>query len=243
MEVAGYLRTSLLEWPGRISAVVFVPGCNFRCPFCYNRDLVLNPGKLPHIPEKEILLDLEKRKKWVDGLVVTGGEPLLSSDLPEFLKKVKSLGFLTRIFTNGSNSKLLEHLLAKRLLDAITMDIKGPLGRRYSKVVGVSLDLAEISRSIQLILGSEIEFQFVTTVVPKLHKKQDLVDLARKLVELSQKAGRSEQKLFWSLRQFWPKNTCIDPKFSKIKPYSKKEMESFVKAVRKIIPEVELRAS
>lgn len=243
MEIVGYFRTSLIEWPDKISSVIFVPGCNFRCPFCYNRNLVLNPKKLSRIPEKDILIDLEKRKKWVDGIVVTGGEPSLRPDLRKFLKKVKKIGLLTRIYTNGSNSRLLENLLKKRLLDAITMDIKGPLDERYSQAAGVSLNLEEILKSIRLILESGIEFQFATTVVPRLHKKKDLIDLARGLAELVQIAGRNEQEVFWLWRQFQPKNTCINPRFSKMKPYSRREIKSFVREVKKICPKVKLEIS
>lgn len=229
MKIVGYLRTSLIEWPGKISSVVFVPGCNFRCPFCYNRDLVLHPEKLAPIPEKEIFKDLKKRKKWIDGVVVTGGEPLLSPDLPEFLKKVKDLGFLTKIYTNGSKPAVLRGLLTKKLLDAVTMDIKGPLDRRYSKAAGVSVNLAEIRKSIRLILDSGIEFLFATTIVPGLHKKEDLVNLARDL---------AKRKPSWILQQFWPRETCLDSKFKKIKPYSKMEMKKFLKAVKAIFPGV-----
>jgi len=236
MEIAGYLQTSLIEWPGKISAVVFVPGCNFRCPFCYNRDLVLNPGKLPRILEKEILTDLEKRKKWIDGVVVSGGEPLLSTELLSFLKKIKNRGFLTKIFTNGSNPKFLKQLLAKGLLDEISMDIKGLLDGRYSKAADVSFDLGKILKSAQLVLESGIEFQFVTTIVPGIHDKKTLVEMAKQLKKI---VGR--KKIPWIWQNFQPKN-CLDPKFEKIKPYKKEKLEEFLKAAKKYYPTAELRA-
>lgn len=240
MNIRGYLPTSLLEWPGKIAAVVFVGGCNFRCPFCYNRDLVLNPKELVSIPEKEIFVVLEKRKKWVDGVVVTGGEPSLSSDLPRFLKKIKDLGFSAMIYTNGSKPAMLSRLLTKKLLDGVTMDVKGPLDRRYSKTAGVSVNLAEVLKSIQLILNSGIEFRFVTTVVPRLHKKKDLVDLARNLAELAQKAGKKEQSLSWTLQQFRP-GSCLDEKFNNVSPYPKSFYDKILPKLRQIISHTFIR--
>lgn len=225
MEIRGYLKTSAIEWSGKISSVLFVPGCNFRCPFCYNRDLVLNPDKLPKISEKEVFADLKKRKKWIDAVVVTGGEPTLQSDLDKFLKKVKKLGFLTMIETNGSKPEVLKKLFKKKLLDRISMDIKGPLDFRYAEIVN-------IKKSIRLIFNSGIDFEFRTTVVPTIHNEKILLVMAK---QLKRYAGFS-----WYLQSFQPK-TCLDPKFKKIKPFSKMEMEKFLKAVKKIIPGAELR--
>lgn len=182
MDIRGYLQTSLNEWPGKISAVVFVGGCNFRCPFCHNRDLVLYPEKLPEIPEEEIFENLKKRKKWIDGVVVTGGEPSLQKDLSRFLARCKKMGFLTMIETNGTRPKIIAQLLDGPIVDRITLDIKGPLDKEYAKIVGKEkVNVALIRRSIKTIVRSGVDFEFRTTVVPSLHTKENLIKLARQL--------------------------------------------------------------
>lgn len=241
MEIHGYLKTSAIEWSGKISSVLFVPGCNFRCPFCYNRDLVLNPDKLPKISEKEVFADLKKRKKWIDAVVVTGGEPTLQSDLDKFLKKVKKLGFLTMIETNGSKPEVIHKLIAKKLVDYIAMDIKACLNKNYGKTVGKKdLDFTLLLRSIREILNSGIDFEFRTTVVPGIHDKKALVLMAKQLKKILRYKDTKILGIKWFLQEFQPK-TCLDPKFEKIKPFSKMEMEKFLKAVKKIISGAELR--
>lgn len=236
MQIKGYLRTSLIEWPGKISSVVFVPGCNFRCPFCHNKDLVVNPDKLPSVSEREVFSNLKKRKKWIDGVVVTGGEPTLQSNLPEFLQKIKKLGFLTMIETNGTKPEVLKKLFGKRLIDRLTMDIKAPLNsRNYNKVSGAICKIETIKESIKLILNSGVEYEFRTTVVPSLHTKDSLIEMARQLRRIVRPPTFS-----WLLQQFQPKN-CLDPAFEKIEPYSGKFLEEILSAVKKHIPRAELR--
>ena len=240
MEIRGYLKTSAIEWPGKISAVFFVPGCNFRCPFCYNRDLVLNPEKLPKISEKEVFADLKKRKKWIDAVVVTGGEPTLQSDLDKFLKKVKKLGFLAMMETNGSFTPILQCIVASGLVDRVAMDIKGPLDARYTQISNFRFPTSNIKKSIKLIFQSGIDFELRTTVVPGIHDKKTLVLMAKQLTKEVQSAKCKAQSFRWYLQTFQPK-TCLDPEFEKKKPYSKLQMEEFLKAVKKIISGAELR--
>jgi pyruvate formate lyase activating enzyme len=241
MDIRGYLQTSVNEWPGKLAAVVWVPGCNFRCPFCQNRDLVLNPQKLPQISEKKILADLKKRKKWIDAVVVTGGEPTLQEDLSGFLSRCKRVSFLTMIETNGTRPEIIAKLLDDQMIDRIAMDIKVLLDdKSYNKACGVKCDLKTIKKSIKLILNSGIDFEFRTTVVPTFHTKENLVKLARQLKGLYQRPKTKDQRPIWFLQQFVPQN-CLDPAFEKIKPYSKKEMKEILLAVQKYLPEVKLR--
>lgn len=241
MVIKGYLRTSLIEWPGKISSVVFVPGCNFRCPFCHNKDLVVNPDKLLSVSEREVFSNLKKRRKWIDGVVVTGGEPTLQSNLPEFLQKIKKLGFLTMIETNGTKPEVLKKLFEKGLVDRLTMDIKAPLNsKNYNRISGAICKIETIKESIKLILNSGVEYEFRTTVVPTLHTKEDLVDLAKQLKYISHQPSTMNHSLFWFLQQFQPKN-CLDPTFEKIEPYSGKSLEEILSAVKKHIPRAELR--
>ncbi len=236
MEIAGYLPTSLIEWPGKIVAVVFVPGCNFRCPFCYNRDLVLNPRKLPRIPEKKILTDLEKRKKWVDGVVITGGEPILHSELEKFIGKIKKLGFEIKLHTNGASPSTLQKFLKKNLFDYVTLDIKAPLDKSYAVAIGKKkFDPAIIIETIGILLKSKIPFELRTTIVPGIHDKKTLVLEAKQL-----KKTVGKKKIPWFWQGFQPKN-CLDPKFEKKKPYKKEKLEDFLKVVKRYYSKVELR--
>lgn len=239
MEIRGYLKTSVIEWPGKISSVIFVPGCNFRCPFCYNRDLVLNPKKLAKFSEGEIIADLKKRKKWVEGVVVTGGEPTLQTDLSRFLSRCKQMGFLTMIETNGSNPSVISKLVISNLLDFIAMDIKGPLDERYIQIANYQLQITNIKKSIRLILDSGLDFEFRTTVTPGIHNKKVLLEIAKQLRQITNHRSQIT-KLHWYLQDFQPKN-CLDPKFTKIKPYSEPEMKEFLVVVKKTIPQTYLR--
>ncbi len=253
MQIAGYLKTSLIEWSGKICSVVFTPGCNFRCPFCHNADLVGN-RRLALTPERQIFADLKERKKWVDAVVITGGEPTLQKDLAEFLEKLGKLGFLRMIQTNGTKPEVLEKLLATRSpdvksgrsVDYVCMDLKGDL-ENYQRFAGVKTDIEKIKKSLKLIAESGVEHELRTTVVPGLHDLKNLRKLAEEIrstvyglqstVDDSQKTVDSPK---WYLQQFRPMNT-LNKKYLKIKPYSGEEMESFQKELRKIIPNVFLR--
>lgn len=243
MKIDGYLPTSLIEWPGKITAVVFTPGCNFRCPFCHNKDLV-DPKHLGgsgmvgslQVNEKEVFDDLKKRRKWIDGVVITGGEPTLHEDLPKFLGRCKRMRFETMVETNGSRPKKIAELLNGQMVDYLAMDIKAPLDKNYGKVAGLKdFDFTLIQHSIKTILNSGVDFEFRTTVVPTIHNRKSIVKMARQLDSLT--AG---QPVSWFLQSFQPKN-CFDSIFNKIKPYLVKEMEELLEVVQKYIPGVELR--
>lgn len=240
MRIAGYLRTSLIEWPGKISSVIFVPGCNFRCPFCHNSDLV-DPKKMtkqPTLSEKKVLADLEERKRWVDGVAITGGEPTLQTDLDKFLKGCRQKGFKVMVETNGSVTAALRSIIDKKLVDYLAMDLKAPLDKRYAKAAGLkNFDPEIIKRSIEILLRSKIPFELRTTIVPGIHDKKTLVGMAKQL-----KRAVGKRKIKWVWQNFQPKN-CLEPKFKKVKPYNETELEGFLKTARKYIPEVELRSS
>ena len=240
MNIRGYLQTSVNEWPGKIAAVVWVADCNLRCPFCQNRALIFNPAKLSEISEKEIFRDLKERKKWVDALIITGGEPTLRQDLVDFLKKAKKIGFLTMVETNGTRPEVLKKLFKEKLLDRISMDIKGTINNKYAKIAGKrDFDFTIILDSIAVILKSGIDFELRTTVVPTLHTKQNLVKLAKQLKSLSSNLYPLDS-INWYLQQFVPQN-CLDSSFEKIKPFSKKKMEEILLAVQKHFPGAKLR--
>lgn len=179
MVFGGIQKLTLIDYPGKVAATVFTVGCNFLCPYCHNPELV-DPKKIsdqPRTTEKEILDFLATRQGLLEGVCITGGEPTLMPDLPEFIKKIKKMGFLVKLDSNGSNPAMLEKLLAKKLVDFIAMDIKAPL-EKYKKVAGERVKLEDIQRSIELIQTAP-DYEFRTTVLPSLHSKKDILSIGR----------------------------------------------------------------
>ncbi|MEA3356319.1 MAG: anaerobic ribonucleoside-triphosphate reductase activating protein [Candidatus Bipolaricaulota bacterium] len=169
MRFAYLLPTTLIDFPGLVAALVYTPGCNLRCPFCHNSELVL-PERikaLDLIEEEEVLSLLDERKGFLDGLCITGGEPTLHEGLAGFIERVKKLGLAVKLDTNGTRPERLKELLDSRLLDYVAMDVKGPPGR-YSILTGVKIDFEKIEASIRIILTQAPDYEFRTTVVPTL---------------------------------------------------------------------------
>lgn len=213
MEFKALHRVSLLDYPGKVAAIAFVGGCNFRCRFCYNRDLVLNHQELPSIPEEEILRHLEANRGWLDGLVITGGEPTLNPELPRFLEKVKKMGFSVKLDTNGSNAEMLKELIEKRLVDYVAMDIKAPLlEEKYQAVIGTPVNgvLKEVEKSIELLRNSDgVEYEFRTTMVPGLLGKEDIALIAERI--------RGAKSFY--IQQFKNNGSHVDDRYSSVVPY------------------------
>jgi len=173
--IRGFLETSFVDWPGRLAAVVFLGGCNFRCPFCHNADLVLAPGGLPGIPLEDFLARLADLRGWVGAVTVSGGEPTIHPRLPELLGRIRSAGLAVKLDTNGSRPDVLARLLARGLVQAVDMDVKAPLDpERYAALAGVSVRVAEIRASVDLLALSGLPHRFRTTWVPGLHRREDL---------------------------------------------------------------------
>jgi len=215
MKIVAVQKTSLIDYPGNISSILFLSRCNFRCPYCHNGDLVLD--MLPKLDERRVIDDLKVRKKYIDGVVITGGEPTLYNDLVDLIKEIKEIPLLVKLDTNGSNPDLIEELLDLKLLDYVAMDIKADL-ENYSKVIGVEIDPDIIKESIYLLKNSKIDYEFRTTVVPPFFNTK----IARNIGKLIKGAKK------YYLQQYVPKST-LDPEFGNIKPYSKKILEGFVK--------------
>ena len=169
MKIAQLLPTTLIDYPGKVAALVYTAGCNFRCPFCHNSELVL-PEKIQTmqlIPENDVLYFLRERGNFLDALSITGGEPTLHDDLPRFIKRVKQLGLLVKLDTNGSRPEVLKELFDNYLLDYVAMDVKGP-ANRYDDLAGVQVDLDAIRRSIKLITDCAADYELRTTVAPTI---------------------------------------------------------------------------
>jgi pyruvate formate lyase activating enzyme len=175
MRIGGFVKQSLVDYPGKIAAVVFTQGCNFRCGYCHNPQLVLSElfQNNPEHTSDNILNYLKERKNWLDGVVVTGGEPTIHNDLPVFLKSIKNLGYQVKLDTNGSNPHMLEQIIKERLADYIAMDIKTVLtATTYSQIIGITESdsiIEKVIASILVLKKSDIETEFRTTKLPGIH--------------------------------------------------------------------------
>lgn len=223
MILGGLQKISLIDYPGKIACTVFTVGCNFRCPWCYARELVLPEEikKQPILEEEDFFNFLKERKGLLDGVVICGGEPTLHPDLPQFCEKIKNLGFLVKLDTNGSNPKVVRNLIDKNLIDFVAMDIKAPSKEKYERNAGVKIDFEKIKESVNLLKQGRIDYEFRTTVVPTLHTREDIIEIAKWI------SGAKH----YSLQKFDPKKAPIDPKFGKIKSYP----ESFFLEIKKEI--------
>ncbi|MGI6144841.1 MAG: anaerobic ribonucleoside-triphosphate reductase activating protein [Clostridia bacterium] len=178
MQIAGLIKNSVVDYPGKIAAVIFTSGCNLDCYYCHNRFLLSPKTWGDLLSEEEVLRFLEKRKKLLDGVVISGGEPTLQKDLKEFLRKVKNLDYEIKLDTNGTNPALLKDLIDNKLLDYVAMDFKAPF-QKYSQICGsnASLVLEEIKESIKILLTGQVAYEFRTTFNPEL-KKEDILEMA-----------------------------------------------------------------
>ncbi len=169
MLLGGLQKLTLIDYPGKVAATVFTVGCNFRCPFCHNPELVEGPGSFS---EEEFFQFLKKRQGKLEGICITGGEPTIQKDILGFMSKIKKMGFLVKLDTNGSQPNVLKQALDRGVVDFIAMDIKNSL-EKYNKTNGVKTDLNKIKLSVNLIKNSKKPYEFRTTVVPSLHKLED----------------------------------------------------------------------
>jgi len=228
MKLMGLQKLTLLDFPGKMACTVFTGGCNFRCPFCHNASLVLRPSEGAELPEAEFFAFLRKRTGLLDGVCVTGGEPLLNPELPEFLAKIRELGYLVKLDTNGSFPDRLGEILSAGLADYVAMDVKA--GRaNYCAAAGCpELETERISRSIRLLMGGQTGYEFRTTVVKGLHTRADFTDLAAWL------AGAER----YFLQGFVDSGDLIGTGYAAFSPA---EMRDFLSTVQRTVPNAELR--
>lgn len=214
MRIGGLLKFSLIDYPGKIAAVIFTQGCNFRCPYCHNPELVI-PGRFRDpIPEGEILAFLEKRIGRIEGVVVTGGEPTVQKDLVPFIHKIKRMGYPVKLDTNGSNPDVLKEILRLNLVDYIAMDLKAPL-EKYRCLTSVKNCSQRIRESIHVILGSQLAHEFRTTLARPVIPKKDLP----KMVSLIRGARK------YRLQRFIPRDTILNKELLKTAPEDFSEEE------------------
>jgi pyruvate formate lyase activating enzyme len=228
VEIKGLEPFSSKDFPGHIAATIFLGGCNFRCPFCHNAQLVLEPQKAPTFPIDYFLGFLDARRDWLEGICVTGGEPLLTHDLDVLLSVLKDRDLLVKLDTNGTFPDRLESLLQAGLVDFVAMDIKSAL-HRYPEVVRVEVDADAVERSVDMIRNSGIRYMFRTTVVPGLVAREDIAAIA----------GWLKGAELFQLQQFSPRNT-LDPAFEKKLPYSREDLEDMAEILKSEFKEVRL---
>ena len=227
MEIGGLQKMTLLDYPGKVACTVFLPGCNLRCPYCHNSSLVV-PEKIREGFSQETLLDfLERRRGKLDGVCITGGEPTIHKDLPGLIEKIRSLGFLVKLDTNGSNPGMLEELLNGGFLDYVAMDIKNSPAL-YGKTCGGISIREQAEKSIRLLQSGSVDFEFRTTVCRPFHTEASMEELARWI------AG--EEKYF--LQNFEDSGDLIG---SGMGPFSEEELEAFLKIARAYVPAAQIR--
>tara|TARA_Y100000310_G_C20689511_1_gene821292 strand:+ start:1042 stop:1737 length:696 start_codon:yes stop_codon:yes gene_type:complete len=231
MKIGGIQKTTLIDFPGKIAATVFLSGCNFRCPWCYSSELVL-PEKIknhPEVSEKEFTTFLKEKQGLLEGIAICGGEPCLNNDLPKFIKKIRKYGYEVKLDTNGSNPKMLGQLIDDKLIDYVAMDIKAPK-EKYSKAIGKNVSLSNIEKSIKLLKQGKVDYEFRTTIVPAFHKEKDIFKMARWLWGADK----------YYLQNFRPEKT-IDPKLETVRSYSEEYLLDIVKKISPLFDICELR--
>ncbi len=228
--IKGFLPTSLIEWEGRVASAVFLPGCNFRCPFCHAADLVIRHAELPTVALDEVIAHLEANRGWIDGVVVSGGEATLQPRLRELIERLRRHVPAIKLDTNGSRPQVIEALFKAGLIESVSMDVKAPLDERYEAAAGVAVDLDAIRASIEFLKTCGIEHEFRTTVVPGLHTTDDILAIAREL-------GGGEKLV---LQQFAPL-ACLDPAYRERKPFSRAELRRMAQAASEFVGSCHLR--
>ena len=226
MNIAGVQKVTLLDYPGKVDCEIFTQGCNFECPFCQNSGLIpiTNTGEFS---EEEIFEYLNLRKNILDGVVITGGEPTVQKDLKGFIKKIKDLGLLVKLDTNGGNPKVLQELIDEKLVDYVAMDIKN-IFNKYNITAGKKINLDNIKKSIEILKASKIDYEFRTTIIKEMHSLDDIISIC-KLV------GNAK----YYLQNFEDSENVID---HSLHGFSREELLFIDKYLKDLFPNVEIRA-
>ena len=229
MQIGGITKSSLIDYPKKISAVIFLIGCNFNCPYCHNPELVIS-NIIEPIDINTIYSFLKKRKGLLDGVVITGGEPTLHKKLPEFIKNIKDMGYLTKLDTNGSNPNMVEELIENKLVDYIAMDIKAPFDE-YNNIITKEINIENVKKTFKLLVQNKVDYEFRTTVVSNLLNYESFV----KINEIFKKEGKIKKyclqrfKKSKHLNEFYLNaKTLTDEEFEKVSLLFKNTVEEFM---------------
>ncbi len=232
MILGGLQKLTLIDYPGHIAATVFTMGCNFRCPFCHNPELVRMTHNMEHgtVLEDDFFELLKDRQGQLEGVCITGGEPTIQPDIVDFIRRIKNMGYKVKLDTNGTRPDVLRLLYAKKLLDYVAMDIKNS-PEKYEKTANSKIDIGRIKLSVDLIQNSRVDYEFRTTVVPGLHEENDFLEIA-KWLDGSKK---------YILQSFENKGKILDPRFLKKKKGKKLDLEKIAGNIEKYFGKVETR--
>ena len=223
MLIGGLQKVTLIDYPGKVAATVFLTGCNFRCPYCYSSEVVL-PETIkdqPRISEKVFFDFLKERQGLLEGVVLCGGEPTISENLPQFCKKIKEMGYLVKLDTNGSNPEMLKELINNNLIDYVAMDIKAPKDK-YDFYSGNKADIKKIKKSVEILKQGKIDFEFRTTVAPGL-KESDFLEIANWI-------GGENVKYF--LQEFNSQKPVLNPEILKLPVLEREEIEKAIETIK-----------
>ena len=232
MRIVGFTETSLLDWHGRIAAVLWISGCDFSCPFCHNYQVADDDPTLPEVPWEEIARTLRRKRDWYDGVVLTGGEPLMHPEVFELCQRLKDIGQQVKIDTNGSFPYALKALLELKLVDAVAMDVKAPLDSRYTKAAGQQVDVAPLRRTIRLLLETGIEHEFRCTLVPGLINPDDIAAIGE--------AVKGAQAV--AMQAYLPDRARIKG-FGGGKAYTQSDVDAMAEVLGQSVKEVRIRGS
>ena len=228
MKILGLEKMSLVDFDGYVSATLFTGGCNFKCGFCHNSPLVSHYNNLPEIPREEVLAYLKKRQGILDGVCVSGGEPTLNKDLPQFIEKIKNLGYKVKLDTNGTNPDMVKLLFDAGLVDYFAMDIKNDK-QSYAKIIGFDeFDTINVEKTIEFFLSNPVDYEFRTTLVKQFHNKENIINIGEWI--------KGANKYF--LQKFKENPNCIEQGFS---PIDEQEAIEFKSILEKSIKNVKLR--
>jgi len=229
MKIKNVEKSSTVDYPPHISAVVFLSGCNFRCPFCYNKDLAEDNSTLPDIPIIEFIEWLKTRQGKLDAVVITGGEPTIHGHkLIDFCELIKALGFKIKLDTNGSNPELMKFLIDEGFVDYVAVDVKADR-MRYNQACGVNFDMSKMDRTIKILAENVIPHEYRTTVIPGIHDESVLKTIALYIKDSSK----------YAIQNFKPINT-LDPAYEKIIPFTEADMEKFKKDLEYLTTAMEI---
>ncbi|NIQ96948.1 MAG: anaerobic ribonucleoside-triphosphate reductase activating protein [Desulfuromonadales bacterium] len=229
MPIKGFQGTSLLDFPGRIAALVFFGGCNLTCPFCHNPSLVLGPDDLPDYPVDALLADLGRRRSFIDGVVVSGGEPTLDPHLPDLLREIKTLGLSVKVDTNALLPDALQRLIDEQLVDFLAVDLKTSLPR-YGELHAGPVDIDALRQGLQIVLDAPVDHEFRTTCVPGFVERDDILSMAAEI-----KGARR-----WVLQQFVASH-ALDEHLREIEPHPAATVRGFADLAEGTVDEVAVR--
>ncbi|MDR0791598.1 MAG: anaerobic ribonucleoside-triphosphate reductase activating protein [Methanomassiliicoccaceae archaeon] len=230
MKIAGFIKTTLLDWDGMVACTVYLAGCNFRCPYCHNAAIVTNADGIEGINESHVLDYIKEHSDFIDGVVVSGGEPLINKDLGSFLKRLKALGVKVKIDTNGHYPDELDDLIGAGLVDMVAMDVKASLNERYNASAGADIDIGKIKRSIHVIISSGVDHEFRTTAVPVYVKEDDIADICKNI--------RGAKR--YRIHQFRNKTT-MDGSLNVLDPYPESKLMEMAEIAKEYVKDVRIR--